>query len=163
MRSISKKLLVLAPVLVLAAACGGKEEAKPVDAALSNDLALAAQAQPYMPQQFMSPMEQGMQPYYGQPGYGMPQGYYPQAQPQQVVYRAPTAHRTATRATTGTVARRPVVVQRNTRRDAIIGAVGGAAIGAVTSRDKVKGAVIGGALGGVAGAIIGQTIDVKRQ
>lgn len=163
MYRISKKLFVLAPALVLVAACGGKNDVKPVDAALNNDLALAAQTQPYMPQQFMSPMEQGMQPYYGQPGYGAPQGYYPQAQPQQVVYRAPTAQRTATRTTSGSVARGQTIVRRNTRRDAIIGAVGGAAIGAVSSRDKVKGAIIGGALGGVAGAIVGSTIDVDRQ
>ena len=33
------------------------------DEALKNDLALASQAQGYQPQQFMSPTEQGMNPY----------------------------------------------------------------------------------------------------
>jgi hypothetical protein len=56
-----------------------------------------------------------------------------------------------------------VVVERNTRRDAAIGAAAGAVIGAATSRNKVKGAVIGAAAGGVLGAIIGHNVDVKKK
>jgi hypothetical protein len=56
-----------------------------------------------------------------------------------------------------------VVVERNTRRDAAIGAAAGAVIGAATSRNKVKGAVVGAVLGGAAGAVIGHTIDVKKK
>jgi hypothetical protein len=56
-----------------------------------------------------------------------------------------------------------VVVERNTRRDAAIGAAAGAVIGAATSRNKVKGAVIGAAAGGVLGGIIGHTVDVKKR
>ena len=55
-----------------------------------------------------------------------------------------------------------VVVQKNTKRDAAIGAAAGAVIGATTSRDKVKGAVIGGVLGGVIGGVIGNNVDVKK-
>jgi hypothetical protein len=51
---------------------------------------------------------------------------------------------------------------KHTKRDAIIGGVAGAAIGAVTSRDKLKGAVIGAAAGGLLGAVIGNNVDVKR-
>jgi outer membrane lipoprotein SlyB len=51
---------------------------------------------------------------------------------------------------------------RNTKRDAILGAAAGAAIGAVSSRDRLKGAVIGAAAGGVLGAIYGQKVDVNK-
>lgn len=61
-------------------------------------------------------------------------------------YRAPTA-----------------VVKRNTRRDAVIGAAGGAVIGAVAGgpRHRVRGAVIGAVAGGAAGAIIGHHVDKR--
>lgn len=48
---------------------------------------------------------------------------------------------------------------KHTKRDAVIGAVAGGAIGAATSRDKIKGAVIGAAAGGLLGAIIGNKVD----
>jgi hypothetical protein len=63
----------------------------------------------------------------------------------------------------GTRSEGRVIVERNTRRDAAIGAAAGAVIGAATSRNKVKGAVIGGVAGGVLGGIIGHTIDVKKR
>ena len=156
MRSIVKYIAI--PAVVLAAACQSKDDSK-LDDALSKDLALASQVQPYQPQQFVSPQEMGYN------GYGQPQQYhvaqrggYYQTAP---VYSAPapvrrTSSSTASRSSGTTVARQPV---RNTKRDAVIGAVGGAAVGAVTSRDKVKGAIIGAAAGGILGGIIGHTID----
>ena len=159
MRSILKYIAI--PAVVLAAACQSKDDSK-LDDALSKDLALASQVQPYQPQQFVSPQEMG---YNGYAPYGQPQQYqvvqrggYYQTAP---VYSAPApVRRTSTstvRRSSGTaVAREPV---RNTTRDAVIGAVGGAAVGAVTSRDKVKGAIIGAAAGGILGGIIGHTID----
>jgi hypothetical protein len=166
MRNFVKLFAV--PALVLTAACGGNSEPR-VDDALKSDLALAASAQPYAPQQFVSPQEMGYagqgyapmqpQPYYGG-AYGQPV-YQPAPQPVRTVYRtAPTARRS----TGSTGARVPsgTVVQRNTKRDAAIGAVGGAVIGAVTSRDKVKGGLIGAAAGAVLGGVIGHTVDVKR-
>lgn len=157
------KLLAL-PALVLSAACGRSDDDNRVDEALRSDLALAATSQPYQPQQFVSPMEQGyMQPGYAQPvygGYGQPVYQQPAAQPVRTVYR--TAPRATSTSRTST-ARQPVVVQRNTKRDAIIGATAGAVIGATTSRDRVKGAVIGGAAGAVLGGIIGHTVDVRRE
>jgi len=154
------KMLVV-PALVLAAACGRDE--KPMDDGLKNDLSLASSMQPYQPQQFVSPMEQGYAGY----GYGgqyaqQPYGYYPSApQPvaQRRIYRAPASSSgtySAGSARTGTQ------VVKNTKRDAIIGGVAGAAIGAVTSRDKLKGAVIGGVAGSVLGAVIGNNVDVKK-
>ena len=164
--------MLAAPAFILAAACGGADDENRMDDALSKDLALAATVQPYQPQQFMSPYEMQQ---YAQQGYAP--GYYPQPMyaPAPPVYQRvnqggyspapapaprPAARRTAS---AGTVAREPVVVQRNTKRDAVIGAAAGAAIGAVTSRDRLKGAVIGAVAGGVLGGVIGHTVDVKRQ
>ena len=156
------KLLVV-PALVLATACGRDE--KPMDDALKNDLSLASSMQPYQPQQFVSPMEQGYAGY----GYGgqyaqQPYGYYPTApQPvaQRRIYRAPASSSSNGTYSAGT-ARTGTQVVKNTKRDAIIGGVAGAAIGAVTSRDKLKGAVIGGVAGSVLGAVIGNNVDVKK-
>lgn len=166
MRNFVKLLAV--PALVLVAACGRDAEPR-VDDALKSDLALAATAQPYAPQQFVSPQEMGYmgqqgympmqpQPYYGGQ-YGQPV-YQNAPQPVRTVYRtAPTARRstsTARRVPSGTV------IKRNTKRDAVIGAASGAVIGAVTSRDKVKGGLIGAAAGAVLGGVIGHTVDVER-
>ena len=154
MHSIVKYIAI--PAVILAAACQTKDDSK-MDDALSKDLALAAQVQPYQPQQFVSPQEMGYN------GYGQPQQYqvaqrggYYQTAP---VYSAPApARRTQTvYRSSGTTTARPVI--RNTKRDAVIGAVGGAVIGATTSRDKVKGGIIGAAAGGILGGIIGHTID----
>jgi YmgG-like glycine-zipper protein len=154
------KMLVV-PALVLAGACG--RDQKPMDDALKNDLSLASSMQPYQPQQFVSPMEQGYAGY----GYGQaapqPNGYYPSAaQPvaQRRIYRAPAARSSgASSAGTGETGTQVV---KNTKRDAIIGGVAGAAIGAVSSRDKLKGAVLGGVAGSVLGAVIGNNVDVKK-
>ena len=78
-----KVLFVLAvPLATVTLACRGKDTK--VDDALKNDLALAAQAQAYNPQQFMSPIEQG----YGANPYGA-NGYAPQSY--QAVARQPVA------------------------------------------------------------------------
>jgi hypothetical protein len=149
--------------LALLGACSRGSESRPDDA-LKNDLALAAQAQSYQAQQFVSPTEQQ----YG--ANGMPLQYNTAGQP---VYRAPApvyrapARRTASRSTasrsSGTYyPAAPREVKRNTKRDAAIGAAAGAIIGATTSRDKVKGGLIGAAAGGILGGIIGHTIDVQK-
>jgi outer membrane lipoprotein SlyB len=52
-------------------------------------------------------------------------------------------------------------VEKNTKRDAAIGAGAGAILGAVTSKNKVKGGVIGAAAGGILGAVIGNNVDKK--
>ena len=134
--------------IVVLGACSSRDEA-PIDPSLSGDLALAASSQPYQPQQYVSPMEQG---------------YAQQAVYRQPVYSAPRQRTTTTRAPQPSAPRGSgEIVHRNTRRDAVIGATAGAVIGATTSRDKTKGAIVGAAVGGVLGGIVGHTIDVDRQ
>ena len=138
--------------LVALAACGN-DEAKRIDQ-LRKDLMLAG-AYPYQP--YMTPLEQG----YGYAPGVRPQpnangGYTPvTTRSAPVVRRAPVY--------ASTTARAPATrVVKNTKRDAIIGAAAGAAIGAVVSGDKLKGAVIGAAAGGILGAVIGNNVDTKR-
>lgn len=50
----------------------------------------------------------------------------------------------------------------NAAKDAAIGGVGGAVVGAVLSKKKGKGAVIGGILGGVGGYILGKKKDKSQ-
>ena len=137
--------------LVALAAC--ESDASRIDQ-LRKDLMLANSAYPYQP--YMTPLEQG----YGATGY-QPQpyrngGYTPvSARSTPVARRAPVYASTTARAPAATR------VVKNTKRDAIIGAVAGGALGAVITRD-VKGAVIGAAAGGILGAVIGNNVDKKR-
>ena len=184
MRQMTRMMVV--PALAVLAACGREtaSSSAAVDDALRNDLALASQAQPYRPQQFVSPVEQG---YGAQPGrqyyaqqpypYGQPQ-YQPAYAPAPVYAPAPapvrrTSAPAARRSSSGSggsgtrVVYQPAPAQRtrvvkHTKRDAIIGAVAGGAIGAATSRDRIKGGVIGAAAGGILGAVIGNNVDKKR-
>ncbi|HET9424090.1 MAG TPA: YMGG-like glycine zipper-containing protein [Gemmatimonadaceae bacterium] len=149
------KIWLLAPLAILGAACG---KTAPEDTALKNDLALASQAQAFIPPQVMSPAEQG----YAVNPYTTPQ--------RQVVSRAPartsTVRRTSSTRSSGVVYREPAPqptrVIKHTKRDAAIGAAAGAIIGATTSRDKLKGGLIGAAAGAIIGGVIGNNVDVKR-
>lgn len=169
-------LLLSATAMVIGLGACGRGSRNAADDALKNDLALASQAQAYQPQQFMSPTEQGYNPYanpYGNP-YAYPNAQAPYGYPQQIqtVARAPYPTSTVRRSTSstasrssgssGTYSRQPAEPIRNTKRDAVIGAAAGAVLGATTSRDKVKGAIIGAAAGGILGGIIGHTVDVKN-
>jgi hypothetical protein len=152
--------------LALLGACRGNDS-RPDDA-LKNDLALAAQAQPYQAQQFVSPGEQ----LYG--ANGQPLAYTgaapvarPAAPAPAPVYRAParrtsSASRSSGSRSSGTYYPAPRPTVKHTTRDAAIGAGAGAVIGAVTSRDKLKGGLIGAAAGGILGAVIGNNVDVQR-
>jgi hypothetical protein len=161
-----RKLAMSASVAALAliGACS-RTDSKPDDA-LKNDLALAAQTQPYQAQQFVSPAEQpygaNAQQYTGGPTAA------PAMRSPAPVSRAP-ARRTASRSRSSSgggyypapaPAPRPAV--KHTGRDAAIGAGAGAIIGAATSRDKLKGGIIGAAAGGILGAVIGNNVDVQR-
>ena len=137
--------------LVALAACGNDESK--IDE-LRKELMLS-NAYPYQP--YLTPLDQG---------YGYAARYQPQPYPNgayvpansrstPVVRREPVYASTTTRATATRVV-------KNTKRDAIIGAVAGGALGAVVSRDRVKGAVIGAAAGGILGAVIGNNVDKKR-
>jgi len=157
-------VVLLASVAVLAAACGRNSSRG--DDALKNDLALAAQAQPFMPQQFVSPTEAG----YGQQ-YNpyAPQQYQPvQRQPVYAtpnpVRRVSTTRSSGSRSSGGYIYREPrTEAVKHTGRDAAIGAAAGAVIGAVSSRDKVKGGLIGAAAGGILGAVLGNNVDITRR
>ena len=156
MKALTKKIWLMAPLAILAAACNKKA---PDDAALKNDLALASQQ--FVPNQVMSPTEQGL-------------AANPYTTPvQRTAVRsaarptATTVRRTSTASrSSGTVYSEPAPQQtrviKNTKRDAAIGAVAGAVIGATTSRDKVKGGLIGAAAGAILGGVIGNNVDVKR-
>ena len=166
------KLSILAPAIVLAAACH-RDNDRATDTALARDLSLANHVAP--PLDSVSPTEAGT-------------ALAPSSAP-----RATT--RTATRSTSGTTRRRTTtrrsssgtsgsssggsvvtssggtvvssqpreVTVKHTKRDAAIGAAAGAVIGATTSRDKVKGAIIGGVVGGVLGGVIGNNVDKKKK
>jgi uncharacterized protein YcfJ len=158
MRATFMKYLV-APAVILAVACGGKDKTAEIDAGLSNDLALASSVQPYQPQQFVSPMEQQ---YAQQYGYAQPipvATRYPQQQ--APVYAGSAPRRTTTRPSTGTVGTVSREPKRNTKRDAVIGAAAGAAIGQAIGRDT-KGTLIGAGLGAILGGIVGHTVDVDK-
>lgn len=169
---IARVMFSLAALAALAACSKG--EAPRMDEALKNDLSLAAQMQPYQPQMYVSPEEQGYAYGYGQPRY-LQQGYYGQPyyqpRPQQVVYRQAPAPRVVRRApasesvyggSSGGGYGGEAGVVKNTKRDAIIGAAAGAAIGVASTRNTLKGAIIGAAAGGLLGAVVGEKIDVRR-
>jgi hypothetical protein len=149
--------------LALLGACRGNDT-RPDDA-LKNDLALAAQAQPYQAQQFVAPGEQTL----GANGLPLAKNAaVPMTRASAPARRAParrtsTASRSSSRSS-GTYypapAPRPVI--KHTGRDAAIGAGAGAVIGAVSSRDKLKGGLIGAAAGGILGAVIGNNVDIQR-
>src|SRR5205809_6322820 len=116
-------LWVLAPIALLGAACSKK----PTDDSLKNDLALASQAQQYLPQQVTSPAEQGLT---GNP-YTTPVQRVASASraPAQTVRRTSTTRSTGRSTSTGAVytpAPAPPPV-KHTTRDAAIGAATGAA------------------------------------
>ena len=153
MKALTKKIWLMAPLAILAAACDKKA---PEDAALKNDLALASQQ--FVPNQVMSPTEQGL----AANPYTTPVQRTSTAPRTTTVRRTSTASRAPSRVVYSEPAPQPTRVIKHTKRDAVIGAAAGAVIGATTSRDKVKGAVIGAVAGGVLGGIIGHTVDVQK-
>jgi YmgG-like glycine-zipper protein len=178
------KVMMIGLAMVSLAACDRGQDANKLasDTALSRDLNLANQAQPFQGLDSMSALEAARQaesaPLAAAP---VPRSTASSAAPTR---RAASSTRRSTRtyptstrrrstssggsstASSGDIGTRSegrVVVKKNTRRDAAIGAGAGAVIGAVTSRNKVKGAVIGGVAGGVLGAIIGNNVDVQKK
>src|SRR4051812_34429582 len=118
----SLKWAVLLPAAVLAVACG-RNSAPALDDALKSDLALASQAQPYNPQQFMSPTEAGLA--------AQPQNL--QAVARQPVYSAPVRRTSTVRRSSGSsrassgggggyypAPTPPTRVEKHTGRDAAI-------------------------------------------
>ena len=154
------RLMVFVPALALAGACGGDDKQLAADSALSADLSLANQMEPFGP---IDSTEAGLAALSASPGARAATA--PRSTARSSTRR--TAASSGTRSSTSggavqSTSGGEVIVKKNTKRDAIIGAAAGAAIGAATSKDKVKGAVIGGVVGGVLGGVIGNNVDVQK-
>ena len=152
----SIKTILLAPALVLAAACSND---KPADPSLNADLGLAAQANTAR-MDSISAAERTAAAAAAAPARTT-------TAPRRTTTTSRPASSSSTSSSGSSTASAPAPVQRtetvkNTKRDAVIGGAAGAIIGAATSRDKVKGAVIGGAAGAILGGVIGNNVDVKR-
>jgi hypothetical protein len=127
--------LFLIPLAAATLACRDHRDTNKVDAALESDLSMAGRS--YTPLDTLSPAERAAQ---------------------QRAAAAPTRTRVVYR----TAPNRGYRVEKNTGRDAAIGAGAGAILGAATSRNKVAGAVVGAAAGGLLGAVIGNNVDKKK-
>jgi hypothetical protein len=158
-----RKFIVL-PVALFAFACA-KGDNKNVDSALNSDLTTAASARPYTPLDSVSAAERAAA-LNGTPGKTtVVTKTVPGPVRTRTVYRDRTSSGSSgssNTVNTTTSAPQPTVV-KNTKRDAAIGAVAGAVIGATTSKNKVKGAVIGGAAGAILGGVIGNNVDKKKK
>jgi hypothetical protein len=174
MRKLNVAMIGLA--MVASAACdrGQKANTLASDTSLSRDLNLATQAQPFQRLDSLSALETAPAQEETAPFAAAPAPDRRTAASATTRRSTPVStRRRSSSARTSTVSRGDVdvgarsegrvVVERNTRRDAAIGAAAGAVIGAATSKNKVKGAVIGAAAGGVLGAIIGHNVDVKKK
>jgi len=163
MRSILKTVII-APALVLSAACSKDKAADP---SLNNDLSLAAQANQNARLDSISAAERMN----GANATALRAAPAPAAAPARrtttsSTRRASTGGSSAGSSSSGsgTVASQPrVETTKHTKRDAAIGAAAGAIIGASTSRDKVKGGIIGAAAGGILGGVIGNNVDVEKK
>ena len=160
-----KKLIVL-PVALFAFACA-KGDNKNVDSALNSDLTTAAAARPYTPLDSISAAERNAA-LTGTAPTATVTRTAPAPTRTRVVYRDRPVRSSGSSSsgTSGTVYSAPApqrTVQKNTKRDAAIGAAAGAVIGATTSRNKVKGAIIGGAAGAILGGVIGNNVDIKKK
>ncbi len=148
------------------AACGQEDKTADTNAALQNDLSLAAQQQTRLDS--ISALEAGAAATPPANNLGAPETV--RRTSTATAPRKTTSAPRRTTSTTGTSSSGTVttssggevVVKKNTKRDAAIGAAAGAVIGATTSRDKVTGAIIGGVVGGVIGGVIGNNVDVKK-
>jgi uncharacterized protein YcfJ len=153
------KMMILAPALLIGAACSKDKTADP---ALNNDLSLAAQANPNARLDSISAAE-------NLSASNTPAAVAPAPAPtRRTTASAPARRRTtsssSTSSTSGTVASEPrVVTKKNTKRDAAIGAAAGAIVGAAASKDKLKGGIIGAAAGGILGGVIGNNVDIQKK
>lgn len=176
MRSTLKTAL-LAPALLLAAACSKNDRPVAADSALNTDLSLASQAR-------SAPLDSVTAAERLRYDSAARAAVAPTAltrSPTPVASSHPTTHTsTASRSThthaarsrsSGTVHtssggnvvyREPrVEVHKNTKRDAAIGAAAGAVIGG--AKGGVKGGLIGAAVGGILGGVIGNNVDVQKK
>lgn len=172
------KLSILAPAIILAAACNRNDKSAAADSALRSDLSLANQVSPRTDS--VSAIESGYAPapaaasnLRAATGTRTASSATRRTTSRTTSSRTTTRRRTSSGGSSGTVtttsggnvstsAPAPTVV-KHTKRDAAIGAAAGAVIGATTSRNRVKGAVVGGVVGGVLGAVIGNNVDKTKK
>lgn len=167
MKSLHRLLVI--PAALLAFGCKGSDS-KNVDAALNSDLSMASQTRPYTPADSVSVAERVKAKSYT----SAPAAAAPAPAPvreRTVVHDVYRSHPSISRASSGSSSGSynppaPVGpidhVEKNTQRDAAIGAGAGAVIGAVTSKNKVKGGLIGGVVGGILGGVVGNNVDKKK-
>jgi len=162
----SIKTIILAPALVLAAACS---KDKPADPSLNADLGLAAQANTARMDSISAAERTAAAAAAAPaPATAAPARTTTSSAPRRTTTTRRSSSSTASSSSGSSTASAPAPAPRtetvkNTKRDAAIGGVAGAVIGAATSRDKVKGAVIGGAAGAILGGVIGNNVDVKKK
>jgi uncharacterized membrane protein len=151
MKAISR--IAILPLVLIAFGCKGNDS-KSVDDALNSDLSLASQAHPMTAADSVSAIEQARAN--SLTGTTSPA-------PATVTHRTVVHHVTEASSARASAPAAPAThVEKNTKRDAAIGAGAGAILGAVTSKNKVKGGVIGGVAGGILGAVIGNNVDKKK-
>jgi uncharacterized protein YcfJ len=158
----SYKTVLFAPALAFAAACS---QDKPADPTLNADLGLAAQANT-MRLDSISAAERTAAAAAAPAPVAAKPAPAPAPKRAATTTRRTTTTRSASSGNSGGTAQASeprTVTVKNTKRDAVIGGVAGAAIGAATSRDKVKGAIIGGAAGAILGGVIGNNVDVQKK
>ena len=147
----SVKALLVSPALMLAAACS-----KPADPSLSNDLTLAAQARKNATLDSITAAERIRA---NTLRTGTTSATHSTG--------STTTHRARSSGSSGssgsTASEGRTVTEKNTGRDAAIGAAAGAIIGATASHDKVKGGIIGAAAGGILGGVIGNNVDIHKK
>ncbi len=172
MKSLHRLFIV--PAALLAFGCKGSDS-KNVDAALNSDLTTAAQARPFTPADSVSAAERARtNSYANAPAATAPAAAAPvthRTVVHHVYERSPSSSGShASSSSSGSsgayyppAPARPVDhVEKNTKRDAAIGAGAGAVLGAVTSKNKVKGGIIGGVVGGILGGVVGNNVDKRK-
>lgn len=57
----------------------------------------------------------------------------------------------------------PLAACTNTQQGAVVGGVGGAALGTLAGGNDTRNAIVGGAVGAIAGALVGQAMDAQNK
>ena len=158
MRPIIKSFIV-APAIVFAAACS-KDKAP--DPALANDLTLAAQARQAVTLDSISAVERA-----NAERAAAPTGRVSTHAATTSSHATTTSnrHRTSNDGTVnngGAGTTEHTVTEKNTNRDAAIGAAAGAIIGGASTH-SVKGGVIGAAAGAILGGVVGNNVDIHKK
>jgi hypothetical protein len=150
MKTISR--FAILPLVVLAFGCKGNDSKK-VDDALNSDLSMASQANPVTAADSVSAIERAR---------ANSLAAKPAPAPAAVTHKTVVHHVYEGRTASAPAPAPATHIEKNTNRDAAIGAGAGAILGAVTSKNKVKGGIIGGLAGGILGGVVGNNVDKKK-